>query len=57
MTAIGQKTHVQFHSRLQEEADARGIDNSMLTAMIEEYRRLYGAEPETLPQLICGVTC
>ena len=57
MTAIGQRAHAALHSRLQEEADAHGIDHSMLNAMTEEYRRIHGSEPETLTQLICGVTC
>ena len=57
MTIADQKVHTQPRSRLQEEADAHGIDASMLGEMVEGYRRMYGAEPETLSQLICGVFC
>lgn len=57
MTIAERRVHTLATDRLHEEADAHGIDASMLGTMLEEYRRLYGAEPETLPQLICGVTC
>ena len=57
MTIADQGAHTQPHPRLHEEADARGIDDSMLAAMMDEYRRVYGAEPGTLSELICGVTC
>ena len=57
MTSADPKPRADVPSRVHEEAGARGIDESMLRAMLDQYVRTYGAEPETLSQLVCGVFC
>ena len=57
MTSADQKSRAGIPSRVHAEADAHGIDESMLEAMLGLYVRTYGADPETLGQLVCGVFC